>query len=212
MLRPLVRMPTAHRRDPLPFGHVFPPRRERFLHLANRGGVLEDRVIAGPVRKANAMDVRLDQAGYYGAAADVDDASTRWRRSADGRKNTVTDRDAVGDCAAPIDRVDPSIDDPEVGVRAGVRRRCLRRRSASRYGGRCAGGADGFEERSPRCAIAMTGVVHGAPVAQRARDRREGGSHRRIILSREPALGTSRQRIAARFNVSVSFARRGSYG
>ena len=77
MLGPLVRMPTPHRRDPLPFGHVFTPRRERFLHAANRGRVLEDRVITGPVSEAHAMDMRLDQAGHHRTAAEVDDSTTR---------------------------------------------------------------------------------------------------------------------------------------
>src|SRR4030095_9220739 len=39
--------------------------------------VLEDRVIARPVRKAHAMDVRFDQARYDRPATEIDDACIR---------------------------------------------------------------------------------------------------------------------------------------
>jgi hypothetical protein len=80
VLGPLIRVPTAHRRDPLPLGHVFAPRSERILHFANRRGVLEDRVIARPVSQANDVHVRLDEPGDYGASAEIDHSSAgRWR-------------------------------------------------------------------------------------------------------------------------------------
>ena len=46
MLGPLIRMPAAHRRDPLALRHALPAGRERFLDLADRRRVLEDRVVA----------------------------------------------------------------------------------------------------------------------------------------------------------------------
>ena len=73
MLGPLVRVPAAHRRDPLALRHVLPPRGERFLDLANRRRVLENRVIAGTIGQAHAVDVAFDEAGHDRSAAQVDD-------------------------------------------------------------------------------------------------------------------------------------------
>src|SRR5437879_13858956 len=51
MLGPLIRMPTAHGRDPLSsrgtFGHALASRRQHLLHFAKRCGVFENRVVAG---------------------------------------------------------------------------------------------------------------------------------------------------------------------
>ena len=126
MLLPLIRMPAAHRRNPLSFRHALPPRRERFLDVADRRRVLEDRVIAGTVREAHAVDVRLDQPGNRGAALEVDHRRVLpapGDRPADRDESTVSNRDGVGDRVAVVHRVDATVREHErlIGPSASTR-------------------------------------------------------------------------------------------
>ena len=116
MLGPLVRVPAAHRGDPLPLGHALAARGERLLHLFDRGRVLEDGVVAGAVGQADDVDVRLDQAGHHRAALEVDDAGARGARQvvADAGDAVVVDVEAADDAVGAVQRVDAAVGEEEV--------------------------------------------------------------------------------------------------
>src|SRR6478672_11089619 len=65
MFLPLVRMPAPHRRDPLTVWYALAPRGQRILNIADRRRVLQNRVIAGPVRQAHAVNMWLDQPRHH---------------------------------------------------------------------------------------------------------------------------------------------------
>src|SRR5688572_23359214 len=60
-LRPLIGVPSSHRRDPLSGGYVLAPRSESFLDLPYRCRVLEDCVVTGTIGETHAVDVPFDQ-------------------------------------------------------------------------------------------------------------------------------------------------------
>ena len=129
VLGPLVGMPAAHRRDPLALRHVLPPGRERFLNLADRRGVLEHRVIAGPVGQADDVHVAFDEAGHDGSPFEVHDArvgGTGGRGVADRDEPAVPDRHGPREFRASIVWIRPLV---RTSVASGCCARSVRRRS-----------------------------------------------------------------------------------
>src|SRR5438034_7268714 len=120
MLGPLVRMPAAHRRDPLALWDFLAPRSQRFLDLPDRRCVLENGVIAGTVGQAHAVDVALDDSRYDSAPLQIDDSRV-WPASrrciSNSGEAAVPDRHSTGDGVLRIHRVNPAID--EVQFRRG---------------------------------------------------------------------------------------------
>ena len=107
MLRPLIRMPSSHRRDPLSCRNILAPRSERFLNLSNRCRVLENRVVPGTIREADAVDMGFDQTRHNSPAAEIDDASVGAgcrSRIADCHKPAVADRHRSHDRIGSIHR------------------------------------------------------------------------------------------------------------
>ena len=131
VLGPLVGVPAAHRRDPLAVGHALAARRQGLLDLANRGRVLERRVVARPVRQADDVHVRLDEPRHHRAAAQVDAASrgARRRRVAGRDDAAAADGDATHHGGARIHRVDAPVHQHQIvrGWTGGRCRRCLLR-------------------------------------------------------------------------------------
>jgi hypothetical protein len=111
MLGPLIRMPAAHGGDPLAVGSFTAASGESLLDFPDGGRVFEDGVIAGAVREAHAMDMRLDESGHGGPTAEVDgaDARTCGRSSIDGNDAAVANRDTIGDGVRCVHRVDTAI-------------------------------------------------------------------------------------------------------
>src|SRR5579883_1582024 len=129
MLRPLVRMPSAHGCDPLSGRNVFAPCGERFLDVANRSRVLEDRVITGTVRQAHDMNVSFDEAGYDGSAFEIDHAHTRLgsRASvADARESAVADGHRCRRGVPCIHRMKLAVDEHQVRFGSRIHNRYLR--------------------------------------------------------------------------------------
>ena len=143
MLGPLVRVPAAHRRDPLPFGHGLSPRGQRVLNVTDGRRVLEDGVVAGTVGEAHAVHVRFDEPGNRCAPFEIDDLRVRSgsrRTATDGDETAVSDRHGAGDRVAGVHRVDAPVGQDEglirrhSGAGAGHPRRLRRHDARGRFG------------------------------------------------------------------------------
>ena len=118
MFSPLVRVPSAHRRNPLSFGDVLSPGSERLLDFTNRSRVLEDRVIAGPVSQTDNVDMRFNQPRHNRFPLEVDNTSarlSRWTRIANGGKTSITDCDSAREGVLCVHCVNPAVDEDQVG-------------------------------------------------------------------------------------------------
>ena len=168
MLGPLVRVPAAHRRDPLAFGDALPPRGERLLDLSDRGRVLEDRVIAGAIGEAHAVDMAFDDARHDRAPLQIDHLRAGLRgdvvRRADRSEAAVADGHGIRDGVARVHRVDAAVDERQVLRRpAGGRSRLdlrrgkhgLRRRSRASGGDSHTRPCRCTKESSPRHAAGV---------------------------------------------------------
>jgi hypothetical protein len=88
-------VPAPHGGDELVGRGVSSSIGERLRDFTNRPGVLENRVIAGPVAEIHEMVVRVDDARNNSAAAQIDDPGTgrtRGHAATDRQKSTVSDR------------------------------------------------------------------------------------------------------------------------
>ena len=115
MFGPLVGMPAAHGGNPCALRNILAARGQCFLDFPNRSGVLQNRVVAGTIRQADDVDVRFDQPGHDGAAAEVDDAnagSGGWR-GVDSHKPAVSNGHGCGDGVGVIQGVDPAVGEHE---------------------------------------------------------------------------------------------------
>jgi hypothetical protein len=175
VLGPLVGVEAAHRGDPRTGWGIGSPPGQRVLDLCDRGRVLEDRVVAGPVGQAHDVDVWLGQAGHHGSSLEVDDAnagSAGRRAVTDCDEPPIADRRRAGHGARAVHRVDPSVGEYE--LRGRVVRRCARnehspalgrRRGTRRAGGHAAeggcepGGCARFEHCPSRDPGAVLGLV-----------------------------------------------------
>src|SRR6516162_4112697 len=119
VLGPLVGMPATHRRDPCTVGHNLAPRGQSLLYFTDRRRVFENRVITGSVPKANNVNVRLDQARHDRSAAQIDHSNTGsrlWGASAYRDKSAISNRHGLHNGIAPVDGMDPSIDEGDRGL------------------------------------------------------------------------------------------------
>ncbi len=117
--RPLVGNPAAHRSNPGAFRNDFTARRQCLLDFPNRARVFQDGVIARAVAETDDVNMRLDQAGYYGAALQIDDADSapRFRnRPAHREYAIVADGCRAGHRACRIHGVNPAVDQDGLGL------------------------------------------------------------------------------------------------
>src|SRR5437867_7825532 len=73
----MIAVESSNRRDPCATGNSLRASCQNFLHFANRVGILERRVITGPVPHQYNVIVIVDNAGHYCPSAKVDDADSR---------------------------------------------------------------------------------------------------------------------------------------
>ena len=119
VLTPLVGMPAAHRGNPLALGYVRAARRKRLLDFADRGRVLKDRVVAGAVGQAHAVNVGFDDSRNDRTTTQIDDLVVGFsgpRGIPDRNEAAIADRNCVGYRLVRIHGMDLSIDE---------RQRCL---------------------------------------------------------------------------------------
>jgi hypothetical protein len=114
----MVAVKAADGRDPRAARYVSGARREDLLHVADRGGVFERRVIPGPVPHQHHVIVVVDDARHDGAAFQVDPAARgRCRRRVAHRGDPAgADRHARGDAVRAVHGVDPPVDQHEIVV------------------------------------------------------------------------------------------------
>ena len=131
----MVPVEPSDRRDPCAAWNGLGARRERLLDVANREGVLERRMVAGPIPHQHDVVVVVDDARHRRAAFQVDhpDAGSRpGRRPADGGEASVPDRHRVHDGVAAVHRVDAAVDEDELRIgRGSASRGALRHHGTS---------------------------------------------------------------------------------
>src|SRR5690348_4732060 len=113
VLTPLIRMPSPHRRNPGALRNGLPPPRQRFLHLLDRRRVFQDGVIPRPVSEAHDVDMRFNQTGHHGPAAEVDHANAApgfWRPPADRHEAPIPNAHGTYNGVAAIHRMNLPVD------------------------------------------------------------------------------------------------------
>jgi len=120
MLLPLIGMPAAHRRDPLPRRHTRTSRGESLLNFLNGTRVLQDCVIAGAIRETDGVSVSFYQPRRHGPLLQIDDSICCARRCGPPThrgKSPVANRQGVDDGVSRIHRVDSAVDECQIHSR-----------------------------------------------------------------------------------------------